>query len=155
MNRKLYVTSALLVLFALSAGLRAQTTTFSGPELLGKPTDNSIAINIVPDQNIELFYEYGTISGGPYSQTSTFSASANVPHEIVMSGLSPNTRYYYQMHYRLPGGSWNTRDEHTFHTQRAPGSTFTFTIISDTHAEYNDYDYQQAIENVRNDQPDR
>jgi hypothetical protein len=33
-----------------------QQTAFSGEELLGRPTDTSITINIVPAVNIELYY---------------------------------------------------------------------------------------------------
>ena len=45
-----------------SAVLAADVITFTGGELLGKPTDTSITINIVPDSNIEYYYEYGTSS---------------------------------------------------------------------------------------------
>jgi hypothetical protein len=45
------------------------------------------------------------------------------------------------------------RDEHTFHTQRARGATFVFTVTSDSHAQYNSY-YQQAMANIEADNPD-
>ena len=52
-----------LALFALllawhSPQLVAQTTiTFSGQELLGKPTANSVAVNIVPNTTIVYHYQ--------------------------------------------------------------------------------------------------
>ena len=56
----------LLSLFGSTATrVQATTVTFSGEELLGKPTDSSITINIVPDATIEYYYEYGTSQGGP------------------------------------------------------------------------------------------
>ena len=59
----------MLLVFLLSlvggsvTSVKAQTTTFAGGELLGKPTDTSITINIVPNAAIEYYYEYGTESG--------------------------------------------------------------------------------------------
>ena len=44
--------------------------TFTGEELLGRPTDHSISIKIVPDEAISYYYEYGTSSGAYADQTS-------------------------------------------------------------------------------------
>jgi hypothetical protein len=135
----------------------ATVITFTGEELLGKPTDDSVTINIVPDATIEYYYEYGTSQGGSYTdETSPTTATAGQPHEVVISGLQPNTKYYYRMLYHAPGDpmdDWVTREEHSFWTQRAKGSTFTFTVISDSHAMYNTQ-YQQAMQNVNADHPD-
>ncbi|NLE74246.1 MAG: hypothetical protein GX604_06440, partial [Actinobacteria bacterium] len=153
----------LLVVLVLGVGVammpaqpaRAATAiSFTGYELLGKPTDTSITVNIVPNSEIEYYYQYGTTSGGPYSATSPATAPAGKPHEVVLTGLSPDTLYYYRMRYHLPGESdWVDRPEYSFHTQRAEGSGFTFTIISDSHAMYN-AEYRQAIQNVIGDEPD-
>ena len=131
----------------------AQTVSFTAPELLGKPTDHSIVVNVIPASDIELYYEYGTTSGVYTAQTATVSAAAGEPTEVTITGLQPNTRYYYRMQYHTSGGSWVARTEHYFWTQRAPGSTFKFTIVSDSHAMYNTQ-YQQAITNIINEQPD-
>jgi phosphodiesterase/alkaline phosphatase D-like protein len=139
------------------AALAAAAITFTGGELLGKPTDTSITINIVPDTTIEYHYQYRTSPGSYTMQTSNETAIGGQPHEVVIDGLAPNTRYYYRMRYHAPGDAmddWVVRGEYSFHTQRSPGSTFVFTIISDTHAEYTDAEYQQAIQNVIADQPD-
>jgi hypothetical protein len=137
---------------------QADTITFTGEELLGKPTDTSITINIVPNSTIEYYYEYGTSQGGPYpDSTLPKTATGGQPDEVVIVGLSPNTRYYYRMIYDGDGdvedGDYEVRDEHTFHTQRAPGSTFKFTIVADSHAYYNT-EYHNTMENVRDDEPD-
>jgi hypothetical protein len=139
----------------MDSGVMAATpTTFAGEELLGKPTDTSITINIVPDNDINYYYEYGTTSGVYTAQTSTFSATGGEPHEVVISGLTANTRYYYRMQYQQPGDTdWIARSEYTFHTQRPPGSTFTFTIVADSHAYYN-ADYHNTMVNVGDDNPD-
>jgi hypothetical protein len=49
----------------------------------------------------------------------------------VIDGLAANTQHYYRMRYRATGETeWTAGTEHSFYTQRAPGSIFTFTIIS-------------------------
>jgi hypothetical protein len=139
---------------ALCALLQATAITFTGEELLGKPTDSSITINVVPASTMEYHYQYGTAPGSYTWQTSNATATGGEPHEVVIAGLDPNTQYYYRMRYHLPGETdWVERSEHSFWTQRAKGSTFIFTIIADSHAMYN-AQYQQAIQNVANDHPD-
>jgi hypothetical protein len=137
-----------------SAPMQATAISFTGEELLGKPTDTSINTNIIPGTTIEYHYEYGTSPGSYTEQTSNWTATGGQPHEVVIGGLDPNTQYYYRMRYHLPGETdWVERTEHSFWTQRAKGSTFTFTIIADSHAMYN-AQYRQAIQNVISDQPD-
>jgi hypothetical protein len=145
-------------LLPMGSWIMGTTTTFAGEELLGKPTDTSITVNIVPNSTIEYYYEYGTTQGGPYPYSTTrVTATGGEPSEVVITELSPNTKYYYRMVYDADGdvddGDYEVRDEHSFWTQRAPGSTFTFTIIADSHAMYNTQ-YQQAIQNVIADEPD-
>ena len=151
MKKSGFLFLTLLLSIFLSAELWAQ---FMATELLGKPTNNSITVNVIPSSNMLIYYEYGTVSGGPYTATSTESATGGVPYEIVIDGLNANTRYYYRMQYSTDGGStWTARPEYSFMTQRPAGSTFVFTIVSDSHAMYNTQ-YQQAMQNVSNDHPD-
>ncbi len=130
--------------------------------LLGRPTDESITANIIPDGNAEFYVEYGASSGSYDDQTSTFSATANQPSEIVISDLDANTEYFYRIVYRQTGTTdWNEGAEHSFVTQKAPGSTFTFDIVSDSH--FDQYGgvtadekalYQQTLLNIAADHPD-
>ena len=50
-------------------------------------------------------------------------------------------------------GNYEVGDEHRFHTQRANGETFVFTVTSDGHAQFNTA-HQNAMTNVLNDLPD-
>ncbi len=154
----------LLAVALLSANARGQVN-FPGSELLGRPTDHSVTINVVADTAIDAYFEYGTQSGGPYLQTSPAagvsgpaSAAANVPLVVVLTGLSADTEYFYRMVYRPTGTSnWTTRVEHSFHTQRLPGSTFSFTVGSDSHINIvfgNPSLYQQTMQNVAAEDPD-
>jgi hypothetical protein len=107
---------------------------FTGEEFLGRPEADRISVSIVPAVNMSVYYQYGTTSGGPYSSTSTVAATAGQSLVVVISGLSANTRYYYRMQYSTNGGStWTARTEHSFWTQRAVGSSFTFDITTDSH----------------------
>src|SRR5512147_2152729 len=143
----------ILIFLLISGSLYCQTITFTGVELIGKPTSHSVAINIVPASSIELYYEYGTSSGVYSLQTDLGSATAGVPYEIIIDDLAPNTRYYYRMQYRIPGGSWIVRDEHSFMTQRSKASSFIFTVTSDIHDNVNST-YEQAMQNIRNNNAD-
>ena len=130
--------------------------------LLGRPTDESITANIIPDANAEFYVEYGASSGSYDDQTSIFGATANQPGEIVISDLDANTEYFYRIVYRQTGTTeWNPGAEHSFVTQKAPGRTFTFDIVSDSH--FDQYGgvtadekalYQQTLLNVSADHPD-
>ena len=134
----------------------ASTITFTAEELLGKPESTSITINIVPDSTIEYHYQYGLSAGANTWQTANVTATAGQPSEITITGLTANMKYYYRMQYHTPGDAmndWVNRTEHSFWTQRAPGSTFKFTIVSDSHAMYNTQ-YQQAMTSIASDQPD-
>ena len=156
--------AVLVLFFALVGGsalsAQATTITFTAEELLGKPTNNSVTINIVPGStNIEYYYEYDVDSGPPYAyRTGNVPGTAGQPSEVTITGLSsPNTRYYYRMVYDGDGdvddGNFETRPEHSFWTQRAPGSEFTFTVTSDSHATFNT-NHQNAMTNVLSDAPD-
>ena len=125
--------------------------------LLGRPTDQSIAVNVVPDQNGQLSVEYGTTSGVYASVTGDFAATNGQPTEFVISGLSANTEYFYRLRTRPTASSpWTAGDEFDFHTARTSGDEFTFTIIADSHLNSlgNANRYQQATLNVAADNPD-
>ena len=143
---------------ALPVGEVHAAVTFTAPELLSRPTDHSVTVNVVAAQSIEAYFQYGTAPGVYTSQTGTATSSGGAPLQVVIDGLSANTRYYYRMVCREVGATgWVYRDEHSFYTQRAPGSTFTFTIISDSHMNGgggNANLYQKTLNNVLADHPD-
>jgi hypothetical protein len=133
--------------------------TFTGPELLARSTDTSVTVHVVADTALQAYFEYGTTQGGPYTgQTEIITSTANEPIKAVIGGLTSNTRYFYRMVYSTNGGSnWTARAEHSFHTLRAQGSTFTFTMIADSHMNGGGGNvslYQQTLTNANNDHPD-
>ncbi|MGI9159037.1 MAG: DUF1566 domain-containing protein [Saprospiraceae bacterium] len=126
-------------------------------EILGRPTDQSVTVQILFAEAAEVCVRYGTQSGNPHLQTSWQFFQAGVPAEIVLDNLSADTRYYYRIGYRAPGATnFSERPERRFHTQRAPGSAFTFVIQADPHLD-NLSDtalYRRCLENQLADQPD-
>lgn len=135
--------------------LHAQTKSI----VLGRPTDTSITASIMFDQKMDFYFEYGTMAGNYPVQTNTISNIANVPDEVELNNLFPDTRYFYRVQYRLSGGggSYTPTPEYTFHTQRTKGSAFTFTIEADEHL----YDkkgvdnmYRITLDNQLKDKPD-
>lgn len=123
-----------LIIFSSSIQLFAQAVSFTGQELLGRPTNSSITINVVANQPLDAYVEYGTQSGTYSGQTAIVSSAANEPVEILIPGLQTNTKYYYRMVYRRTGTiPWTQRAEHSFHTQRSTTAAFKFDITSDSH----------------------
>jgi hypothetical protein len=146
-----------LVLIALSfVPGEVEAVNFLGTELLCRPTDNSVTVNVVADAPLQIYFKYGTESGVYPNQTSAMPYAANDPVKVVIDGLTADTRYYYRMVYSEDSGTtWVERDdEGSFHTQRLPGETFTFTVTSDSHVNIllgNDSVWQQTLSNIASD----
>ena len=87
--------SALLTVMS-SATVHGQVT-FTGPELLGRPTDRSVTVNVVAATAIDAYFEYGVESGVYTHQTSIVSATGTVPLVAVIDNLASDTRYFYRM----------------------------------------------------------
>ena len=157
MKRSKIYSRILFIAIILLSGIN-QSTAQTHSIILGRPTDVSVTASILFDYNADFYLEYGTSSGNYTSTTTVFSNTANFPDEIDLSGLSPDTRYYYRLNYRNTGsGAYTATPEYIFQTQRAPGSSFTFTIEADEHL----YDkkgvdnmYRVTLENQAADHPD-
>jgi phosphodiesterase/alkaline phosphatase D-like protein len=73
------------------------------------------------------------------------------PVEVVIGSLQPDTRYYYQFRAaNIPHVAG------TFHTQRAAGSPFIFTITADSHLDDRVIVelYQRTLADALSDAPD-
>lgn len=127
--------------------------------ILGRPTNTSTTISVLFEKPSEVYWEYGINSGNYPLKTSVFQTVKDTPLETDFTSLVGNTKYYYRTCYRETGtsGTFKYGDEHTFQTQRSPGSTFTFTIEADEHL----YDkkgstgiYRICLKNQAQDNPD-
>lgn len=126
--------------------------------ILGRPTDKSINISVLFDQNVNFYIEYGTNPNSYSKNTATFSGLINVPFNVELTDLSFNTKFYYRIRYKNNSVvSFNSSPEYYFQTQRDKGSIFSFTVESDEHL----YDkkgirsmYQVTLNNQAIDKPD-
>ena len=151
---KTIITTAILFAILLFTNKNANAQTHN--IVLGRPTDTSITASVMFDYATQYYLEYGTASGSYPHQTSTFTSAVNTPNNVSITNLSGNTKYYYRLQYKS-GGSFTPSSEYSFHTQRATGSTFTFTVEADEHL----YDkkgvknmYNVTLQNEANDKPD-
>lgn len=109
-------------------------TSFVCAELLGRPTENAVALNIATDREADIFVEFGRSPGMYEGQTPAHAAAAHQPVTISIAPLQPGTRYYYRVRYRATGGQdFAARAEHSFHTARPRGQAFRFAIEADPH----------------------
>jgi hypothetical protein len=132
---------------------------FVATELVGRPTDHSMTINFMAGQGLEAYFQYGTASGVYSGSTAPANFSDGII-ETVITGLTPDTRYYYRMWYRPSGSTapFLARSEYTFRTQRPASSTFRFAVQGDSHqgyaSFYNDALYRVTMENIGGEAPD-
>ena len=123
-----------LLIFILFFESNVITQTYEHAELLGRPTDHSITVQLFFNKTIEACVQYGTSSGNYSDQTSWQLFNNGDPTEIFISGLNANTKYFYRVCYRDPGSmAVQTRPEYFFHTQRPEGSSFSFVVQADPH----------------------
>ncbi len=99
--------------------------------VLGCPTDKSVVVSILSTENIDGYIEYGISSGKYTNKTDVISITSGKSKEIILNSLKPDMQYFY----RLNCKHGETQPEYSFHTQRAPDSTFTFAIQGDSHPE--------------------
>lgn len=126
--------------------------------ILGRPTNTSVTASILFDQAVQYYFEYGKQPSTYTSISPIYNTTAGKPDETDITGLLPDTKYYYRARYKASGAnSFSTTPEYSFHTQRSMDSTFTFTLESDEHL----YDikgvknlYQICLNNQAKDNPD-
>jgi hypothetical protein len=120
--------------------------------ILGRPTDRSIAVSLYARQDAAVTITYSPASGNLPAQTLNAQLQAFIPQTLELTALNADTEYVYEV--SIDGKSIS---RHTFHTQRNPGSTFTFTIDADPHnrdPNFNGELYAAALINALTDQPD-
>lgn len=150
-----------VILFAYSTAIFASVKEIDSPVsvniILGRPTANSITMNLLASDNIEYYVEYDQTSGSYTQRTDTAKLQKDRPAEAQLASLSPNTRYYYRICRRTVGQtSFLPGEENTFHTQRPAGSDFVFTVESDYHRDKpsDPEQIKTTFRNIRNERPD-
>lgn len=119
--------------------------------ILGRPTGTSVTVSVLSYEDAEGCVAYGTAAGKLALKTPVRPFKKGEPAEIVLSGLQPDTRTFYQLVLaRTKSG------EFSFHTARPPGSAFTFTITADSHLDEHTEPavYQQTLADALANKPD-
>lgn len=138
--------------------------TIVGAEFLTLPKSDGVTLNLIASVNQQVFVEYGTAPGQYTASTTptTFNIDNAKPEfknpiRIPITGLQPDTEYYYRVRHRNVGAPfYSARGERSFHTARPRGTTFSFTVTADPHIDVNT-DMQlfwRAMANISLDQPD-
>ena len=128
--------------------------------ILGRPTNHSVAINVLSAEDLDLAIEYGN-GELPWSRRSpTVSARAGVPLVVELDRLTPDTAYAWRLSSRRHApNAFANGPTYRFQTCRRPGSTFTFTVQGDSHPErsgkmFNAALYTETMRLVARDRPD-
>ena len=85
--------------------------------VLGRPTPTQMTVSVLCEKDTTGQVVYGTQSGRYSGSTPMRPFKAGEPGEVMLSGLQPDTRYFY----RFRGGQADS-PEHEFHTARPPGA---------------------------------
>ena len=97
--------------------------------ILTRPERDCVTLSVLAYQDYEGCVAYGPKPGEYPMQTPLQSFKKGLPVKVVLEGLEADTRYYYQLRVRSSGGAeFESSPESTFHTARAPGQPFTFTM---------------------------
>lgn len=127
---------------------------------LGRPTDRGVTLNVLSAQELEVQVAVTSLAGEAPRTLPAQRVAAGRPAEVEVTGLAPATRHAYRLRVRTPGeAAFRDGPGGVFHTQRAPGEAFTFTVQGDSHPErqgrmFEPDLYEQALSNVASDAPD-
>ena len=125
--------------------------------ILARPARTSVTLSVLAYRDLEGVVAYGAQPGAASAQTSVRPLKAGVPAEFVLGPLEPDTKYFYQFRSRPVGAaSFTSSPEFSFHTARASGGTFAFTLTADVHLDEHTSAavYEQSLANIRAEAPD-
>jgi hypothetical protein len=111
---------------------------FPGTVILGKPAADAITLSLSAKFESEAFIQLGTAPDRYITQTAVSKLQKNLPLELQLQCLQKDTQYYYRVCHRAYGDSkFSAGARATFHTQRAAGQSFVFTVDADPHWDNN------------------
>jgi hypothetical protein len=159
-RRSLMVSAAL---FPLMSAFPSVATGSSSPTvnmIIGRPTNESIAISLISSKDLDLSFQYGLRTGRLTKKTSTKTVSAGEPVVFEIGALPPDTRIFYRPRFLVKGEKlFRLGKEHSFVTSRASGQTFSFSVQGDTHPEregkmFDPELYDVTLENIQSQRND-
>jgi hypothetical protein len=143
-------------LIAMAISTQLYAADFDGNIVLGAPTETSITANVLTATSQDIYLSFSSQSGIYSNRTSAVQFSAGAPDEIHITGLAPDTRYYYRLNYNEGGNNYLSTQELSFHTPREAGSSFVFGVQGDSHPERAPRDfipelYTRTLTQAKND----
>ena len=136
---------------------RTEVPARSHDVILGRPTRDSVSVSVLAFREMEAFIEHSTTAGEYPRKTATVRLKAGEPAVWELTGLAPNTRCFYRLRHRSgDAGEFAADPERSFHTARAVGGAFTFTVQADPHLDFATEPeiYKQSLTNALTAQPD-
>jgi hypothetical protein len=129
-------------------------------QVLGRPTNSSIAVNVLSSQPVAVFVEYGTSKVRYTGKTVQLQTAPSSPAVFDIKGFRAGTKVYYRVNYKgRKDINFVIGKQYSFTTARKAGSTFSFSVHGDTHPEragkmFNDELYAVTLANIAAQQPD-
>jgi len=105
-------------------------------------------LSVLAYHDMEVTISYGSDKKALTLRSDQYVFKKGEPLDVVLDELKPDTRYFYRFS--------EDKETRTFHTQRSPGSTFTFTVTADPHLDRNTSPelYAITLRNALADRPD-
>jgi len=128
--------------------------------VLGRPTNNSIAISVIAGTSLNVYVEYGYKATSLTKKTSATSLTALTPKVFEISGLNANSQVFYRIRSKTSdSATYEAGKVLSFSTQRKAGATFSFVVQGDSHPEragkmFNADLYVQTLNNIASQKPD-
>jgi hypothetical protein len=106
--------------------------------ILSRPTDHSITLSILANENLEGYIAYGINADKLVNKTSQVSFIKGQTTALEIVHLVANKSYYYQFVFTPEHSKMQTTSPlNRFQTQRSPKTSFTFTVQADSHLDEN------------------
>lgn len=159
-RRSLLLMAATTAVAGTSIGKAIGVTAPVITQVLGRPTNTSIAVSVLSSQPITTFVEYGTSKTRYSSKTSQLQTAPSAPAVFDIKGLRAGTKVYYRVNFKgASDANFMNGKQYSFTTARKAGSTFSFSVHGDTHPEragkmFNAELYGVTLANIASQQPD-
>ena len=124
---------------------------------LCRPGADSITVSVLAWEAMRVSIAYGQEGGALSRRTEAVDLTPGEPRNLVLEKLQPDNAYSYQLSLRATGSAVEENDVvRRFHTQRAPGSRFSFVMQADSHLDTNTdvRVYRQTLANMLAARPD-
>lgn len=130
---------------------------YKGNIILARPTDRSVTLSILLADGAKVRTAYGPAGKAMDNRTDAVEVKGGEPRQVVLDGLAADSAYEYRVVDAGSGHAILPEDgPGRFHTSRAAGSAFTFTIQADSHLDGNCVPelYKRCLANALADRPD-